>query len=353
MGDTNVGLNPQKKNDYLELLRFVASLLIMITHLFYIEIPWGSYGFTYSWIYVEFFFMLTGYFTTRHFMKDNDHNIFQKIKISIVYTVKKFWKFVPYSIVIVFCAYFMAWWPYVKSGDADLFLLGKWFVSEVFFLSEFFKYPIYSGTLWYLCAMVSVFPIFCLILQIKNDKIKFILTAVAGAWYYCIYGITGNREFPHDLLRAFSCLCLGTVVYYFADLLGKVKTGKTANVAFTVVEIAAIVMTGIIAGFNLEKFLIVALIMFIVTMTVMFSGKSYTGNIECKFFRWLGKLSVPIFMWQWTWETFIMIFLRKYGFRRRIVIYFAGTLALAIVHSFVVEQGRKLLKKWKQKKQTA
>lgn len=346
MEHTNEVTKVKRRNDYLELVRFIASLLIMITHLFYLEIPWGTYCFTYSWIYVEFFFMLTGYFTTRHFMNKCDNSILNKITVSITYTVKKFVKFIPYSIVIVPCAYFLSWWPYIKTGSVgDVPLLIKWFLSEIFFLSEFFQYPMYSGTLWYLCAMLSVFPVFCILLQINNDKVKFFLTALAGGLYYGIYGVSGLRDFPHDLLRAFSCLCLGTVVFYLSKYVGKLKTDKKADVALTIVEISAMLVTVVISGFNMKKLLMVALFMFILTLTITFSGKSYTGNIQCNLFGWLGKLSISIFMWQWTWESFMMIFMRKYGFRRRVVVYFIGTLALAVGHTFVVELLGKLMKK--------
>lgn len=295
-----------QKNDYLELIRFIVSLLIMITHLSLLGIPYGTYAFTYSWIYVEFFFMVTGYFSTRHFVDSGSINVLDKLKNSVVYTVKKFWKYVPYSIVIVPCAYCIVWWPLIQSDVTMLYYMLRYIIPEVFFLSEIFRYPIISGTLWFLSAMLAVFPVYCIILQIHNNSIKFILTGICGAAYYGIFGFTGERVFPHDLLRAFSGLCLGTVIFYLSRALANVKTTKKEEYLFTIAETIAFAATLIISGFNLSNMLMIALFMFIITLSIMFSGKSYTSNIKCKLFRWLGQLSLPIFMWQWTWEAFIL-----------------------------------------------
>lgn len=87
-----------KKDNRIELYRFVAVLIIMIFHAgaFNSEqnhpIPLGH-------VFVEYFFFLTGYFTYR-----NVKNNIEKINISeysFYYTFRKFKRFVPYVLMTV------------------------------------------------------------------------------------------------------------------------------------------------------------------------------------------------------------------------------------------------------------
>lgn len=48
----------------IELMRFLGAVLIMNAHFGYQDRP-----FQLSWFFVEFFYIITGYFTMRHFEK--------------------------------------------------------------------------------------------------------------------------------------------------------------------------------------------------------------------------------------------------------------------------------------------
>ena len=56
-----------RKNSTIEIWRFVASLLIMATHMYHFGID--NYYFRETWIFVEFFLIITGYYTAVHFDK--------------------------------------------------------------------------------------------------------------------------------------------------------------------------------------------------------------------------------------------------------------------------------------------
>ena len=56
------------RNGKIELLRFLAAIFIMNGHLSQIGFE-NDRPFLGGWFYVEFFFMLTGYFTMMHFEK--------------------------------------------------------------------------------------------------------------------------------------------------------------------------------------------------------------------------------------------------------------------------------------------
>lgn len=54
------------RNGMVDIWRFVFCLLIMAHHMYHIGIE-RIYPFQSAWIYVEFFFILSGYFTGKHF----------------------------------------------------------------------------------------------------------------------------------------------------------------------------------------------------------------------------------------------------------------------------------------------
>ena len=78
-----------------DLWKFIAAVMIMIHHLYYLAPAFEGKDFPgyFSWIYVEFFFILTGYFTYRHFARqDSRENI---VRSSLSYTWRKFKPFLP------------------------------------------------------------------------------------------------------------------------------------------------------------------------------------------------------------------------------------------------------------------
>ena len=61
-----------------DLWKFIAAVMIMIHHLYYLSPAFEGkdYPGYFAWIYVEFFFILTGFFTYRHFARsDKQENI--------------------------------------------------------------------------------------------------------------------------------------------------------------------------------------------------------------------------------------------------------------------------------------
>lgn len=68
----------------IELMRFLGAVLIMNAHFGYQDRP-----FQLSWFFVEFFYIITGYFTMRHFEKQEPQEHFEAVKIAVEYTGKK------------------------------------------------------------------------------------------------------------------------------------------------------------------------------------------------------------------------------------------------------------------------
>lgn len=83
-----------------DIAKFIACLLIMAHHLHILGIE--SYPFYNSWIYVEFFLMITGYYTCAHY---DGKEVTNKIKDGLSYTLRKFATILPYTVVVTVLAY--------------------------------------------------------------------------------------------------------------------------------------------------------------------------------------------------------------------------------------------------------
>ena len=80
----------KKKNNMVELCRFLACYVIFSYH--------AGGRFTTGWIFVEFFFMLSGYFAIKHLVR-MEGKIENKATYPIQYTIDKFKRLLPYTTV--------------------------------------------------------------------------------------------------------------------------------------------------------------------------------------------------------------------------------------------------------------
>lgn len=66
-----------------DLARSISALLVVAHH--FSILGFSNYSFYGAWIYVEFFLIITGYYTTKHFDRKNYSN---PMKESVIYTLK-------------------------------------------------------------------------------------------------------------------------------------------------------------------------------------------------------------------------------------------------------------------------
>lgn len=97
-----------KRTAIVDLWKFIAAVMIMIHHLYYLSPAYEGkdYPGYFSWIYVEFFFILTGYFTYRHFTRQDKQDSI--VKSSLSYTWRKFKTFLPYTTTAITLQYLLS-----------------------------------------------------------------------------------------------------------------------------------------------------------------------------------------------------------------------------------------------------
>ena len=80
----------KKRDGKIELLRFMGIIFIMCDHMGHIGLGELKRPFTGTWVYVEFFLMLSGFMTAKHFMEggtsqESSFSIY--VEKSIKYTI--------------------------------------------------------------------------------------------------------------------------------------------------------------------------------------------------------------------------------------------------------------------------
>lgn len=251
----------------IELMRFLGAVLIMNAHFGYQDRP-----FQLSWFFVEFFYIITGYFTMRHFEKQEPQEHFEAVKIAVEYTGKKFVQFLPYTTGAILITYIAMNWHYIGEGAFGNFIRSfENMPFEMLYLSEAAPEGSLLFTMWFLSAMCLVFPFFCLLLMMRNRRLSGMICFYVALFYYLHTYDYGAHEFPNRLVRTFAGLCLGATIALLADWLRGISLNRTCRVWLSVLEVITYVFP-IVTCYPHFKFLRGNLLCFVVSVTIIFSG---------------------------------------------------------------------------------
>lgn len=151
-----------------DLAKFFASLIIMMQHA---SLVLSVRPYNDCWIYVEFFLIITGFYTAKHF---DNRKFDNRMKESIAYTLRKFIPFYPYTLVTTIFMYLLTLVPELILGDINIkgFLFGfvDDFPFDALLITASYGNPLVRP-LWYLSAMIIVFPLVAWFVQISNRYI--------------------------------------------------------------------------------------------------------------------------------------------------------------------------------------
>lgn len=323
-----------------DLARFICSLFIMINHIGIVLLykPFNDF-----WLYVEFFLIITGYYTTKHFDNKNYSN---PVKEGVAYSLKKFIPFLPYTVITTVLLYLLNIVSSIILGGMDLQalrLVVNWgSISNVIFDMFLITSSIPNtftlvGSLWFLSAMFIVFPLFSMIVQLRNRYNIIIVTALYALFYYGIQGVADNRAYPNDFLRVMAGMCLGAFIYEITYVFGK-YIYKINKKILTVVEVVTFLLPIIIIfkNYNANR---LNLFCFTICLFIMLSNLSYTSNIKGSICVYLGRLSLPIFVIHW-FIAEVLSFLENYYIWsdiQKIVLYYGLTIIVSMIAMYLVD----------------
>lgn len=310
---------------------------------------YGLYPWYQSWLFVELFFIFTGYLTYRHFSERKEENVF---KASALYTLKKFLPFVPYVCAAVVVQYVLDWYPLRYNGPEDALNNFLTMPVDAAMLGDVAASPQRVVPLWFLTAMLIVFPLVAALVQLKNKYALLIISGISFLVYYGWAGVTDNFEFPLNLARAFAGMMIGVFAAVLKDVVveAKVKevTGKT-RAAVAISGNACLCLAVALLYTERDNSGWLVLILFALGAGLLLSGFSATSGFYRPVLSFLGKLSLPMFIWQWPVATAIFTVVQAniahggpgWSLWLQTVVYYLGTIAVSVISYVIVEAIKK------------
>lgn len=306
----------RKTNATIDIMKFIAAIIIMIHHSNKFFLLGDSYGiFPRGSLFVEFFFAVTGLFVIeRAIGLDYSSGVKEDAsylgKETCSYLKKKFVHLFPYVLVslvtsLVFYASVYHYGPAELAETMiltipDLFLLqgfgftGKWIIGVTWFLSVMFivlmiLYPLTIK--WKRNITLIVSPIVTLFIY-----------GLFSHYYGCICNPGGWFESLHvmdGLLRGFAGLFVGGFIYELSLLWGKHTYTKDGKHILSIIEwggyIAVCLMCFLINKKTNADFIIVLLIY--VSLSISFSKKGFiTEKLMGKDLTILRRISISMFL---------------------------------------------------------
>ena len=320
----------------IDLYRFMAAIMIVVYHSGHTTHGATTLHAPGAYLFVDFFAIVTGYLTTKHFSNKLNEN---KSKEAIKYTISKFSRFIPYTIIVILIDFAINFIDRFLANELHLGNMIEQLLFDIPLLSSGYAYPSVAS-LWFLSAMLLVFPLFCLFVQSKNRYFIMLVGFLLPLYYFGLTNYQMIREVPHDMLRISADMLIGGGIF---ELNESIKDYNFNEFFLSCIELLCVGLTvcNALLGWGLTKGI---LLCFVVEISIMFSGKSFSGKINSRFITFIGKLSMPIYICHWTVGTAIYFFYSRIGLGISMVYfsYYIGTLLFALLIHFIIEK-RKFL----------
>lgn len=280
-----------KRISVLGLIKFLAAIAIIYFHVF----PEGHWS--HLWLLVEIFFFITGYFTFKHFRKKENRGktAEQKSKNAISYTAKKFLPLIPFVLVAIAIKYTAL---ILRNDGASLPSILKILPLDILLLNS--QTSELNWPLWYLSAMLIVFPLFCYMCQTKQKHTLYIILFTSVIAYYFNF-FNGATDYLGCLIRAFFGISTGILVYALSVYIKKNKRiQRKSNLLLYVwlflvaISILCLYPTKYNDGYGIYGSLFLTLS--VLWLSILLSGKTILSRISSPFLDYLERISMIIYM---------------------------------------------------------
>ncbi|WP_251423748.1 acyltransferase family protein [Veillonella agrestimuris] len=290
------------KNSIIELYRFCGAIVIVFHHGF---IFGERLYFDTGWIFVEFFFLLTGYFTAKHFNNMDNIEVENIPQVAVKYSLRKIYRTTLYAWIGIFIG-FVALLVKPSSGDINIVTLIASIPVNLLFLggtdlgSGLYNF---NSPLWFISNILIFLPIIIVYMyKMKNLYIYIFSWIIPLALYsYNLehIGMSITWDVSHMLyFRSIADLMLGTFLFYVVKWVQKANIKVMRNISLLPVSLVIFIiyilgsifidMKGTTISFSLILFT------FLVLLITLLVDDKIPKQVD-KVFTELGSLSLPIY----------------------------------------------------------
>lgn len=336
----------KKKNGYIELLRFIFCIVIVIHHSGFLASDEELF-FPHGNLIADFFFMLTGYLAYSNVIshkKEANH-----MSESLSYTLKKLKRVFPYAAVGTIIIYILEFfWTLDEVSFTDRILRLQNLPFELLFMPMTGAIPvnlfsIRNAPLWYLSALLMALPIMMYLASRFEDIFKGWIMWFIPPIVYCYLvtnygGVAAYAQYSgivySGVIRAFADLCIGASTFVVASWLqnknGQKRKGMKILISF--VEIAMLLYVLYSCHRNLAEYdQIVVIYVMALMLSVSFGNVSSLSGINGKIFDFLGRLSMPIYCLHWGVYKYLERFTPDMDYWIGIIIVLVVSIAVSVL----------------------
>ncbi len=349
-------MNTTKRNGEIELFRFVFSVIIVFYHF---GLTCERNFFEGGYLGVEFFFLVSGYFLASHAYANRKDDWESTVSDTWRYLLSKIKALYPYFIcamILNAVVRLLIVNHYGAFGMVKEFGTSLPSLSLVFMGAGYDNAGFYVGNSWFISSMLlAMLVLYPLLLRFYHAStgILFPVTSVVLLGFMSVkYGkfdtfYTWTGMFYLGTLRAFAEIALGASLF---ELVRSLKRGNTCFSVFGKLLLSCIKYGSYLA--------VVAFIMFVDTgntelHAIMFTAlgivltmSGYCYSIpNCAFIRFLGKISVPIFIFHGFMRLTVRDMLNGSVLSmKNYVLVCVGALVLSVLLMFFTDHAARLVK---------
>lgn len=328
------------KNTTLYCWKFIAALCVMANHASY-GFTNGSYPFLGAYVFVEFFFMVSGYYLVLGLETGKIQNVKEYMK-------KRWGQFFPYTTIVIVITYI--WIGIMTESLKGRIKSLMRLPLEIMLLSNLHLTYTAVGWLWYIAAILFITPFLCYLFLRHKELFQMLVWAVPIIWYgYCFsnYGyLLVERNMLNDLVRAGANLLLGGSIFYIARNASGRKIKKITTFFITIISWGLFIVT-IILAYRLHKSEYDFYCIFMLFFALILIESGWAADIKWSKLNVLSKLSMGLYIVHGFVQKVIVKYPVNATIREQYILCYAASFICAIILLKAGERVSKLYMKYK------
>ena len=337
-----------QRNGWIDLCRFIAAYGVVWLHFGRAPIPspFGGWGAVWGGgLFVEYFFILSGYFAISHIEKQRNA-IEKDTEVQIgKYILKKYLHFIPYAMIAVIMQYSWILCIEKRTWKETIKLLFMAPFEGLLLRNTGINMAGEMGILWYLSAMLIALPIVLYVATKFSGIFRNYLMWVLPLFVYGVLirqiGTVRTTNYILSDFRAAAGLILGGSIYYLSQNLQKIEFTCFARRLMTVLEVGLFGLAVLFTTFSsLSKtfYDIVFIFLIFLSLIITFSGINATSKLKKPLFAFLGKISLPVYCFHFTVIKIVKVLMKGIDLWIRMVAVGIGSFIVACLMQWFIDK---------------